>query len=205
MLLNTFLSYSRTDGAIAKSIHDRVKADVINVWWDQENLKGRDFSRQLLIWIRQSRAVVLLVSRVSVGSIWVKREVLMADAYRRQILPVYLAAKQALLEEEENGLLILIIDLDRINAYDGRDPIPELLQALRNQPTQTTAQADVMARSQEKTMESGGNGWCGRDGAQGAWANHIEPTPRHTLVQQASHVACDSHDSRRRRPVGRVG
>lgn len=125
-----FISYSRSDMQQARTIHDGLEEAALNAWWDQENVRGEDYARRLTRWIRAAEGVILLLSQRSVGSVWVKREVLLADAYRRRIIPVYLESKQTLLDVEENSVLILVIDLDRISAYDGRDPLPEILNSL---------------------------------------------------------------------------
>ena len=89
-----FISYSRIDIERARPICDGLEAAQFTVWWDQKNIRGDDYACRLTQWIRTSQDVIVLLSRRSVGSIWVKREVLLSDSYKRRIIPVYFDSKR---------------------------------------------------------------------------------------------------------------
>lgn len=118
-----FLSYARQNLEFARSLHDGLEATRVAVWWDQEEAPGQDWTEQILAWLTEADAVVVVVSRHSATSLSVKNEVLLAQDYRRRVIPV-------LLEQAHGGLWVLIRSLQWIDARDGRDPIPDLLRAL---------------------------------------------------------------------------
>ncbi|GAB4425762.1 MAG: hypothetical protein OHK0015_06020 [Chloroflexi bacterium OHK40] len=142
-----FLSYARSDLAYARTLHDRLEAARLTVWWDQEEPPGEDWTEQLLAWLEGAHAVVVIVSRDSAVAPSVKNEVLLAQDYHRRVIPV-------LLEQARGGLWLLIRSLQWIDARDGRDPVPALLEALRAAPPpalpdptdEALAMDDVMAR-----------------------------------------------------------
>jgi hypothetical protein len=118
-----FLSYARHNLEFARRLHDRVEATNIAVWWDQEELAGDDWTEQILAWIEDADAIVVIVSQHSAISPSVKNEILLAQDHRRRVIPV-------LLEQARGGLWVLIRSIQWIDARDGRDPIPDLLRAL---------------------------------------------------------------------------
>jgi hypothetical protein len=99
-----FLSYSRRNLDYARTLHDRLEAARLTVWWDQEEPPGEDWTEQLLVWLESAHAVVVLVSRYSVTAPSVKNEVLLAQDYQRRVIPV-------LLEQARGGLWVLIRSL----------------------------------------------------------------------------------------------
>lgn len=118
-----FLSYSRGNSDYARALHDRLEAALVTVWWDQEEPPGADWTEQLLAWLENAHAVVVVVSQHSAISPSVKNEVLLAQDYQRRVIPV-------LLEQARGGLWVLIRSLQWVDARDGRDPLPDLLRAL---------------------------------------------------------------------------
>ncbi|MEM8534267.1 MAG: toll/interleukin-1 receptor domain-containing protein [Chloroflexota bacterium] len=127
-----FLSYSRKNSNYARTLHDRLEASQVTVWWDQEEVPGSDWTEQLLIWLETAQAVIVVVDQHSVTAPSVKNEILLAQDYQRRVIPV-------LLEQARGGLWVLIRSLQWIDARENRDPVPDLLEAL--QVNQRTAQS----------------------------------------------------------------
>lgn len=119
-----FLSYARKDSAYVQGLHDRLEAHDVEVWWDRKQPPGCDFTEQLYTWVTSAEAVLVIVSQRSVQSPWVKNEVWVALQHKRRIIPV-------VTEDARGGLWMLIGSVHHIDARDGRDPVPEILQALR--------------------------------------------------------------------------
>lgn len=120
---SVFLSYAQENRDYVQALHDRLEGMQIEAWWDQECAAGHDWIEQVYTWLKAADAVVVLVSQYSVTSQWVKHEVYEAQHHRRHVIPV-------LLEDAEGGLWLLIRLLHRIDARDGRDPVPEIIRAL---------------------------------------------------------------------------
>jgi TolB-like protein len=82
-----FLSYSRDDQATARLFADGFKREGLDVWWDATLRSGEAYDEVTEKALRDSRAVVVLWSRKSVASRWVRAEATLADRYRT-LIPV---------------------------------------------------------------------------------------------------------------------
>ena len=82
-----FLSYSRTDLAIAGQLAAALQAAGHDVWWDQALKAGEVYDRVTEAALREARAVVVLWSKASVQSDWVRSEATVA-LQRGALVPV---------------------------------------------------------------------------------------------------------------------
>ena len=82
-----FLSYSRTDLAIAGQLAAALIAAGHSVWWDQALKAGEVYDRVTETALREARAVVVLWSKASVQSDWVRSEATVA-LQRGALVPV---------------------------------------------------------------------------------------------------------------------
>jgi anti-sigma-K factor RskA len=121
---NVFLSYAHNDGAYVQALHDRLQAKQVEVWWDRKQPPGCDFTEQLYTWVTSADAVLVIVSQQSAQSYWVKNEVWVALQHKQRVIPV-------VIENARGGLWMLIGSAHHIDVRDGRDPVPEILYALR--------------------------------------------------------------------------
>jgi len=81
-----FLSYSREDAARAKLFADAFAAEGFEVWWDAHLRSGEEYDRATEAALRNARSVVVLWSKYSVDSSWVRAEA--TQAYRsRKLMP----------------------------------------------------------------------------------------------------------------------
>ena len=76
-----FLSYSREDQAIARRYAEALQREGFKVWWDQVLHPGETFDQVTEAALREARAVVVLWSRQSVTSRWVRSEATQADRF----------------------------------------------------------------------------------------------------------------------------
>jgi len=84
-----FLSYNREDAARAKLFAEAFVAEGFEVWWDAHLRSGEEYDRVTEAALRNAKAVVVLWSKRSVESSWVRAEA--TQAYRsRKLLPAML-------------------------------------------------------------------------------------------------------------------
>ena len=79
-----FISYSSKDRGKAKDIAEALKQQGFSVWWDRSILPGETFDSVIEEALDAANCVIVLWSRTSVSSKWVKREASEGD--RRGIL-----------------------------------------------------------------------------------------------------------------------
>ncbi len=94
-----FLSYSREDQATARRFADGLAREGFSVWWDQSLHAGEDFDRVTEHALAEARAVVVLWSRRSVDSRWVRAEATEAKSNNRLVPVMIEACKRPILFE----------------------------------------------------------------------------------------------------------
>jgi tetratricopeptide (TPR) repeat protein len=78
-----FLSYNREDAPRAKLFADAFVAEGFEVWWDAHLRSGEEYDRVTEAALRDARAVVVLWSKRSVDSSWVRAEATQAHRARK--------------------------------------------------------------------------------------------------------------------------
>jgi eukaryotic-like serine/threonine-protein kinase len=86
-LPDIFVSYSREDQAVARRYAEGFESQGFSVWWDQALTPGEAFDQVTERALEESRAVVVLWSKTSVNSRWVRAEATQANA-NGQLMPV---------------------------------------------------------------------------------------------------------------------
>jgi TolB-like protein/tetratricopeptide (TPR) repeat protein len=84
---DVFLSYSREDQPTARKVAEGLERAGLSVWWDQSLRSGEAFDRVTEKALDDARAVVVLWSKHSVESRWVRAEASQADRASK-LLPV---------------------------------------------------------------------------------------------------------------------
>jgi TolB-like protein len=82
-----FLSYSREDQAVARRFAEQFERAGFSVWWDATLRSGDDYDAVTEAALRGAKAVVVLWSRRSVTSRWVRAEATVAER-NRTLVPV---------------------------------------------------------------------------------------------------------------------
>ncbi len=91
MSADVFISYSSHDRAVALGFHDRLCMEGISVWIDRSGIDGaQQWSQAIVEAADEARVMLLLVSRVSVASTNVVKEVSLFAEKRKAILPMRL-------------------------------------------------------------------------------------------------------------------
>ncbi|MBT3313353.1 MAG: toll/interleukin-1 receptor domain-containing protein [Anaerolineae bacterium] len=119
-----FVSYSRRDDAVMRRIVTFLRGKGFGVWVDNEELiPGTPiWEVEIEKAIRNSGAIVALLSPNSNSSVWVRREISFAEEYQKRIFPVMVSGNQktALMlrlitnqyvdcrgEKEDEGIMLL--------------------------------------------------------------------------------------------------
>ncbi|WP_411286296.1 toll/interleukin-1 receptor domain-containing protein, partial [Phenylobacterium sp.] len=76
---DVFLSYNREDQADARQFAEAFEADGLAVWWDAALRSGEAYDQVTEEALRSAKAVVVLWSKRSVVSRWVRAEATLAD------------------------------------------------------------------------------------------------------------------------------
>src|SRR6516225_1279382 len=74
-----FLSYTREDQATAQRFAEAFEAQGFSVWWDATLRSGEAYDQVTEEALRTAKAVVVLWSKKSVASRWVRAEATLAD------------------------------------------------------------------------------------------------------------------------------
>jgi TolB-like protein len=88
-----FLSYGREDEATARRFAEGLEAQGFTVWWDAALHTGESFDQAIEKALNEAKAVVVLWSKKSVDSRWVRAEATMADR-NKTLAPVMIEACQ---------------------------------------------------------------------------------------------------------------
>ncbi|HTY93959.1 MAG TPA: TIR domain-containing protein [Steroidobacteraceae bacterium] len=88
-----FLSYTREDQATARLFADTLEAHGFTVWWDTALHAGEFFDQTIERTLNEAKAVVVLWSKRSVNSRWVRAEATIGDR-NRTLVPVMIEACQ---------------------------------------------------------------------------------------------------------------
>lgn len=78
-MADVFISYSRADAVAAGRFAQAFEALGYSVWWDVALRSGETFDEAIEQALKASKAVVVLWSKTSVGSRWVRTEATLAD------------------------------------------------------------------------------------------------------------------------------
>lgn len=90
-MTDVFLSYNRDDQARAKAFAEAFEAQGFNVWWDVGLKTGEAYDQVTEKALREAKAVVVLWSKKSVESRWVRAEATLADR-NRTLVPCMIEA-----------------------------------------------------------------------------------------------------------------
>lgn len=125
-----FISYKKEERTVAIRLATRLTEAGYDVWWDAALLAGERFEDEIAAVLMDSRAVVVLWSRKSVGSDWVKAE---AETARQQK-----KALPAVIDDLPiDGLPLLFrgLHVTYLTGWEGEPDHPgytELMKALRD-------------------------------------------------------------------------
>lgn len=88
MQYDFFLSYRRTDQALARSLAGALEGRGVRVWWDDRIEGGEDWREAIVTSLEASDALVILFSDACNSSKQLRKELAVADHLDKQIIPV---------------------------------------------------------------------------------------------------------------------
>src|SRR6516162_6942371 len=91
MTPDIFLSYTREEQATAQRFAEAFEAQGYSVWWDVTLRSGEAYDQVTEDALRNAKAVVVLWSKISVVSRWVRAEATLADR-NRTLVPARIEA-----------------------------------------------------------------------------------------------------------------
>lgn len=106
-----FISYSRTDRSFAKHLANCLEDEGFSVWWDAALHAGESFDEVIEAQLRAARVVVVLWSKRSVASRWVRAEATLADRMNK-LAPV-------LIEECDRPIIFELIHSTDLIEWSG--------------------------------------------------------------------------------------
>ncbi len=114
---DVFLSYNREDEASARRFAEALCADGFDVWWDRVLRSGENYDEVTEQALRAAKAVVVLWSKRSVVSRWVRAEATLADR-KKTLVP-------ALIEPCERPIMFELTQTADLAHWEGKldDPV----------------------------------------------------------------------------------
>ncbi|MBL8164551.1 MAG: TIR domain-containing protein [Anaerolineae bacterium] len=128
-MAHIFISYSHKDNNYVRALREQLQARHMPVWIDQRIRVGDAWAQAIVKAIRDSHAVIVIVSPESVQSTWVQREILLAQRERKPIFPLLVSGEE----------MDLLIDVQHINLREYQAPEETFFARLAEyfpQPTQ---------------------------------------------------------------------
>jgi TIR domain len=147
-----FISYARADKDRAEQLAEAFSRQGWSVWWDREIPPGKSFDETIENALNSARCIIVLWSRDSVSSRWVKTEA--AEGAERGILV------PALIDKVQIPLEFKRIEAADLSDWQGDSPHSEFDQLLKTvasilgagAPTQTLTNTNLRSRRWWKTM-----------------------------------------------------
>ena len=113
---DVFLSYAREDRERAVRLVEAMERQGSSVWWDHDLVPGQNWQRELESAVRQARCVVVLWTRHSVASDWVREEASFARE-QGKLIP-------ALLDDVEIPVPFRLIQTADLRDWNGEEDHP---------------------------------------------------------------------------------
>jgi len=90
-MAEVFISYSRKDSQLVLPVVERLQEEGIDVWIDKDGIESGDaFKKEIVSALEACRIVLFFSSEASNCSPWTEKEINVANAYKRPIIPVKL-------------------------------------------------------------------------------------------------------------------
>jgi len=101
--MKVFISYAHEDREIAKRLVRQLEGAGLEVWDDSSILPGDNWAEKVSQALKESQAMVVLVSVAALDSEWVRREIEFAlgtKEYRGRLIPVFVGRRDDIPEDK---------------------------------------------------------------------------------------------------------
>ena len=144
---DVFISYAHEDGSSARKLADLIINQGIDVWWDPELRAGQDFAQVIEQILASVKCVVVLWSRHSVSSRWVRAEA--AEGLRaNKLVPVAL-------DESEPPLIFRGLHTSHLGPGDLSPASPKVEKLLADIKAVLTGRPIMDARGPDQLRPTG--------------------------------------------------
>lgn len=87
-MYDVFLSYRRSDQALARDLVTALRGRGVRIWWDQDIEGGEDWREAIVDNLTRSRTLVILFSEDCNDSKQLKKELAIADSLDKDVVPI---------------------------------------------------------------------------------------------------------------------
>src|SRR2546423_807794 len=133
--MQVFISYAETDEPVAKKVAAGLEKEGLKVWYDRrEILPGQNWAESVAKALKESRAMVVLLTPASLRSSFVRREIDYAlgdQTFSHRLIPVIVGSPEDL---PKRDIPWILQTLKMINLPDRGNPdkkIKEIADALK--------------------------------------------------------------------------
>src|SRR5262245_33837284 len=126
-MADIFISYAKADRAKVAPLVAALEAEGWSVWWDREIVGGQEFDEMIMRELASARAAIVVWTKTSAGSRWVRGEARMA-AERGVLIPVRLGDAELPLDARA----IHTIDIDGWRRDARSQPYQALLRSIKS-------------------------------------------------------------------------
>ena len=168
VMADVFISYSHKDRIYAKQLADVLEKAGLTLWWDRELYAGQDFGKLIKKEIKAATAVIVMWSKDSVESDWVRGEASFANELKKEILPIKINdcnlpinfhsrhTPEVFKSQEEFEKLIeqLQSKINQVGVIEANIPLPDLKQEMLRQISSDHFWSDQWDQMSEVTKES---------------------------------------------------
>ena len=131
--MKVFISYAHSDAALAKKIVATLAAAGLEVWDDREILPGDNWAEQVAQALKESEAMVVLLTPEATRSRWVRHEIEYAlgeARYSKRLIPV-LVGDPADFSQEDIPWILWRFQMIKLTEYDKEEEgIRQIAQVL---------------------------------------------------------------------------
>ena len=107
--MKVFISYVNEDRELARRLSRSLEGAGFEVWLDENNiLPGDNWAEKVSLALKESQAMVVLISPASVDSKWVRHEIefaLGAKEYRGRLVPVFVGPPESIPQDRVPWIL----------------------------------------------------------------------------------------------------
>ena len=132
--MKVFISYTHSDAALAKKIVATLAAAGLEVWDDREILPGDNWAEQVAQALKESEAMVVLLTPEATRSRWVRHEIEYAlgeKRYSKRLIPV-LVGDPADFSQEDIPWILWRFQMIKLAEYDKEEEgIQQIAQTLQ--------------------------------------------------------------------------